>query len=48
MNTLFKENPMFIESLIGKYNYWLFIEKENTYVKETLKKLKEYSIMLSS
>lgn len=48
MNTLFKQNPTYIESLIGKFSYWLYIEKENTYVKEIIKKLKEYSIMLSS
>jgi RNA-directed DNA polymerase len=36
-------DPVNIERIIGKYQFWFFIEKDNIYVKETLQKLKVLS-----
>lgn len=43
----FRKDPVYLERLIGKFAFWLFIEKENEYVYSTLNKLKEYSVNLS-
>jgi len=38
-----KYDPILLERLIGKYNFWKFIEPDNEYVKITLNKLVKYS-----
>ena len=43
LNTYFLEDPVYIERVIGKMNFWHMIEPNNDYVKETILKLKEYN-----
>ena len=41
-------DPILIERLIGKFNFWKFIEPENQYINHTLGKLINYSAELSN
>lgn len=41
-------DPIVIERLIGKFNFWNYIEPENQYVIKTIEKLKGYSKYIDS
>lgn len=43
ISTIFCEDPVKVERLIGKFYYWKYIENDNLFVTETLKKLITFS-----
>lgn len=43
----FREDPFYIDQLIGKYNFWLQIEPDNTFARDTIKKLKNIANSLA-